>query len=33
MEELPTKKAAAITAKVHGLKKNDLYKMALSWQE
>lgn len=32
MDELPTKKAAAITAQVHGLKKNDLYKLALSWQ-
>ncbi len=32
MEELPTKKAAAITAKIHDLKKNDLYKLALSWQ-
>lgn len=33
MEELPTKKAAAITAKIHDLKKNDLYKLALTWQE
>jgi 16S rRNA (cytidine1402-2'-O)-methyltransferase len=33
MEELPTKKAAAITAKVHDLKKNDLYKLALTWQD
>lgn len=33
MDELPTKKAAAITAQVHGLKKNDLYKLALSWQD
>jgi len=33
MEELPTKKAAAITAQIHGLKKNDLYKLALTWQE
>jgi 16S rRNA (cytidine1402-2'-O)-methyltransferase len=31
-EELPIKKAAAITAKVHDLKKNDLYKLALSWK-
>lgn len=33
MTELPTKKAAAITAQIHGLKKNDLYKLALTWQE
>ena len=33
MEELPTKKAAAITANIHGLKKNDLYKLALTWQD
>ncbi len=33
MEELPTKKAAAITAKIHDLKKNDLYKLALTWQD
>lgn len=33
MEELPTKKAAAITAQIHGLKKNELYKLALTWQE
>jgi 16S rRNA (cytidine1402-2'-O)-methyltransferase len=33
MAELPTKKAAAITAQVHDLKKNDLYKLALTWQE
>lgn len=32
IEELPAKKAAAITAKIHDLKKNDLYKLALSWQ-
>lgn len=33
MEELPTKKAAAITAQIHNLKKNDLYKLALTWQQ
>ncbi len=33
MAELPTKKAAGITAQIHGLKKNDLYKLALTWQE
>lgn len=33
MVELPTKKAAAITAQIHGLKKNDLYKLALDWQQ
>lgn len=33
MAELPTKKAAAITAQIHGLKKNDLYKLALTWQD
>mgnify|MGYP001117890226 CR=1 FL=1 len=32
MEELPTKKAAAVTAKMFNLKKNDLYKLALTWQ-
>lgn len=31
--ELPIKKAAAITAELHDLKKNDLYKLALSWQD
>ena len=33
MQELPIKKAAAITAQIHGLKKNDLYKLALTWQD
>lgn len=32
MAELPTKKAAAITAQIHDLKKNELYKLALTWQ-
>ncbi len=32
IEVLPVKQAAAITAKVHGLKKNDLYKLALTWK-
>jgi len=32
MEELPTKKAAVVTAKMFDLKKNDLYKLALTWQ-
>ena len=32
MQELPIKKAAAITAQIHNLKKNDLYKLALEWQ-
>ncbi len=31
--ELPLKKAAALTAEIHGEKKNALYKLALSWQE
>ncbi|MFS2221239.1 16S rRNA (cytidine(1402)-2'-O)-methyltransferase [Pantoea sp. B65] len=31
--ELPLKKAAAITAEIHGLKKNALYKYALEQQE
>ena len=31
IEELPTKKAAAITAQIYGLKKNDLYRMTLEW--
>ena len=33
MDELPVKKAAAITAQIHDLKKNELYKLALSWKE
>ncbi|MBU2882424.1 16S rRNA (cytidine(1402)-2'-O)-methyltransferase [Psychrosphaera sp. B3R10] len=33
MQDLPLKKAAGITAELHGLKKNDLYKLALSWQD
>ena len=32
MQELPIKKAAAITAQIHNLKKNDLYTLALEWQ-
>ena len=32
MAELPTKKAAAVTAQMFDLKKNELYKLALSWQ-
>ncbi|WP_437616109.1 16S rRNA (cytidine(1402)-2'-O)-methyltransferase [Erwinia sp. V71] len=31
--ELPLKKAAALTAEIHGLKKNALYKYALAQQE
>ena len=33
IEELPTKKAAAVTAKMYDMKKNDLYKLALTWQD
>lgn len=33
LNELPVKKAAALTAQHYGLKKNDLYKLALEWQE
>ncbi|WP_031568866.1 16S rRNA (cytidine(1402)-2'-O)-methyltransferase [Rheinheimera texasensis] len=31
MAELPLKKAAALTAEIHGEKKNALYKLGLSW--
>lgn len=31
MTELPLKKAAALTAEIHGEKKNALYKLGLSW--
>lgn len=31
MAELPLKKAAALTADIHGEKKNALYKLGLSW--
>ena len=31
MSELPLKKAAALTAEIHGEKKNALYKLGLSW--
>lgn len=31
MGELPLKKAAALTAEIHGEKKNALYKLGLSW--
>ncbi len=31
--ELPLKKAAALTAEIHGVKKNALYKYALEQQE
>ncbi|MBU2394866.1 MAG: rRNA (cytidine-2'-O-)-methyltransferase, partial [Gammaproteobacteria bacterium] len=33
MSELPLKKAAALTAEIHGEKKNALYKLGLSWGE
>jgi 16S rRNA (cytidine1402-2'-O)-methyltransferase len=32
MAELPLKKAAALTAEIHGEKKNALYKLGLSWE-
>ena len=32
MAELPIKKSAAVTAQMFDLKKNDLYKLALTWQ-
>ncbi len=32
MSELPLKKAAALTAEIHGEKKNALYKLGLSWE-
>jgi 16S rRNA (cytidine1402-2'-O)-methyltransferase len=33
LAELPLKKAAALTAEIHGEKKNALYKLGLSWSE
>jgi 16S rRNA (cytidine1402-2'-O)-methyltransferase len=33
LSELPLKKAAALTAEIHGEKKNALYKLGLSWTE
>jgi 16S rRNA (cytidine1402-2'-O)-methyltransferase len=33
LEELPPKKACAITAKIYGIKKNGLYDLALSFKE
>ncbi len=33
LAELPLKKAAALTAEIHGEKKNALYKLGLSWTE
>ncbi len=33
MSELPLKKAAALTAEIHGEKKNALYKLGLTWSE
>lgn len=33
MQELPLKKAAALTAEIHQEKKNALYKLALSWSD
>jgi 16S rRNA (cytidine1402-2'-O)-methyltransferase len=32
-KELPLKKAAALTAEIHGVKKNALYRFALDQQE
>ena len=33
MQELPLKQAAALAAKISGLKKNDLYRLGLSLAE
>ena len=33
LNELPLKKAAALTAQIHGGKKNALYDLALSWKQ
>lgn len=33
LTELPLKKAAALTAQIHGEKKNALYKLGLSWDQ
>jgi 16S rRNA (cytidine1402-2'-O)-methyltransferase len=33
LEELPLKQAAALAAKITAQKKNDLYQLALTWQE
>ena len=33
LAELPLKKASALTAEIHGEKKNALYKLGLSWSE
>lgn len=33
LSELPLKKAAALTAEIHGEKKNALYKLGLTWSE